>query len=466
MAVREFARGASVTARRARGTLATHFMAATRPPSRAIVIGAGIVGLSSAWWLGREGVDVTVLDREDPRAGASAGNAGLLSIGHHPINRPGASWKGLRWMASRKSPLYIRPTLDPRVLSWLWSFHRHCNAAWCDSCLASLCALGFPALEAFEQVMTEESIECEYAREGWLDVTLSESALRRAEADAADIARFGYQVRTLSGPEVRAAHPAFRDEVAGAVHYLDSARVHSGRFVSSFLDAVARRGARIRTNAPVYSIDPLPAGGARVMLAGGESLEADALVIAAGAWSRELVELLGVRLPLMAARGYHLHFPSVPAAPGTGCVLNETKVAVTPMGASLRLAGTLEIGPTGRPWMRERLAAIRDGAARYLHGVGAWSGATEWAGYRPCTPDGMPVVGTVPWLKGIAIATGHAMMGMTLGPLSGRIICDRLMGRAPAVDDRMLDAARFGRLAGAPREVILSPRELARDAAG
>jgi len=424
-------------------------------PSRVIIVGAGIVGLSTAWWLSRDGIETIVVDRADPGEGASAGNAGLLSIGHHPINRPGASWRGLRWMTSRRSPLYIRPTIDPRVLSWLWSFHRHCSAAWCERCLEALCRLGFPALEAFELILAEESIDCDYAREGWLDVSLSAESLRRAEADARDIARFGYSVETLAGSTLRSRHPVFRDEVAGAVHYRDSARVHPGRLLRGLLEGLRRRGVGMRLSDEVVAImtDSAPLGGASardrargVRLTSGEEIAADAVVVAGGAWSSSLVEPLGVRLPLMAARGYHLHYERVHAAPGIGCVLGESKVAVTPMGSSLRLAGTLEIGPTGRPWMRDRIDAIVDGAAKYMHGVHAWSGAAEWAGYRPCLPDGMPMVGEVPWVTGLFVATGHAMMGMTLGPVSGRILCDRMVGRAPCVDDSMLAVARFGRI--------------------
>lgn len=381
-------------------------------------------------------------------------------------------------MASRRSPLYIRPTVDPRVLSWLWSFHRHCNAAWCDRCLAALCALGFPALEAFECMISEETIDCDYAREGWLDVTLSPHALQKAEVDARAIAPFGYSFDTLSGSALRSAHPVFLDEVAGAIHYRDSARIDPGHFLQGLVKALQRRGRTVRLDAPVTEVMMDPRRDRRgsregtvrgVRLASGEEILADAVVVAAGAWSSALVEPLGVRLPLMAARGYHLHFPSVPAMPGTGCVLNETKVAVTPMGSSLRLAGTLELGPTGRPWMRERIEAIVDGAARYMHGVAAWRSApqsfVEWAGYRPCLPDGMPMVGAVPWIDGLVIATGHAMMGMTLGPISGRLVCDHLVGRASMLKDAaletMLGAGRFGRItprAAERRAVVATSR--------
>lgn len=417
------------------------------PPRRVAIVGAGIVGLSTAWWLAKRGIDSVVLDRCEPGESASAGNAGLLSIGHYPLTRPGASWRGLRWMASRRSPLYIRPTLDPRILSWLWMFHRHCNAAWCDRCVDSLCRMGFPALAAFEAMIAEESIECDYRRDGWLEVTLSNAELHEAAEEARALERFGYSMRVLDGATLRREHPVFRSECAGAVHYLDSARCHPGRFLAALLGAVRRRGVAVRLDAPVSRV----LGSGAVQLERGEVVEADATVVAAGAWSSALVEPLGVRLPLIAARGYHLHFEHAPSRPGTGCVLRERSVAVTPMGAGLRLAGTLEIGTPGRPWLRERIDAIIEGARAYMHGVDERRGATEWAGYRPCLPDGMPMVGRLPpggdagpARSRVIVATGHAMMGMTLGPVCGRAVAELLTGERPSIDLSMLRADRFG----------------------
>ncbi len=421
-------------------------MSARRPtPGRAVIVGAGIVGLSTAWWLARRGTPSVVLDRADPLESASSGNAGLLSIGHYPLTKPGASWRGLRWMASRRSPLYIRPTLDPRILSWLWTFHRHCNAAWSARCLEALCRLGFPALEAFETMIAEESIECDYARDGWLEIASTARGLEHAVAEARALEPFGYSIRSLDGPTLRREHPVFRAGLAGAVHYTDSARCHPGRFIGGLLAALRRRGVSLRLDAPVEAIDESGPSAVRVRLVGGEVVEGGALVIAAGAWSSSLVEPLGVRLPLVAARGYHLHYDEPPALPGTGCVLRDSSVAVTPMGRALRLAGTLEIGSIGRPWLRERLQAIVDGAAAAMEGIDRLGPAKEWAGYRPCTPDGMPVLGALPGRPRTIVATGHAMMGMTLGPISGRLVSELLLGEAPSADCSLLAADRFGR---------------------
>jgi len=442
-------------------------------PRRVVIVGAGIVGLSTAWWLARRGVESIVLDREDPLSSASAGNAGLLSIGHYPLTRPGASWRGLRWMANRRSPLYIRPTLDPRMLSWLWTFHRHCNAAWSDRCLDSLCRMGFPALEAFETIIAEESIDCDYARDGWLEVVLDAATLRHAEEEARALVPFGYEVSTLDGAALRAAHPVFRERCAGAVRYHDSARCNPGRFLGALLDAVRRRGVAVRLDATVVEVlaassprdgasrvqhwdaPSVPSASAahEVRLPGGEIVECDAVVVAAGAWSASIIEPLGHRLPLVAARGYHLHYEQAPAMPGTGCVLRERSVAVTPMGRALRLAGTLEIGSLGRPWLRDRIDAITDGARAYMHGIESLGSAQEWAGYRPCTPDGMPVIGPLPSHPRVIVATGHAMMGMTLGPVSGRAVAELLLGEPPSVDLSMLRADRFGSTRRTPSRV-------------
>jgi len=148
-----------------------------------VVVGAGIVGASTAWHLAKKGFTVTLVDREVPRAmadGASGGNAGLLSIGHYPLTRPGVSMRGLKWMFSRTAPLYIKPRLDRELVSWLWNFHLHCNQRYLDRCMETLCAMGWQTLEVLEQILAEEKIDCDYARDGWLDVVMKPENMAHA----------------------------------------------------------------------------------------------------------------------------------------------------------------------------------------------------------------------------------------------------------------------------------------------
>jgi D-amino-acid dehydrogenase len=431
---------------------------AAAPASRGrhvVVVGAGIVGASTAWHLAKKGFAVTLLDREPPRAisdGASGGNAGLLSIGHYPLTRPGVSWRGLKWMFSRTAPLYIKPRVDRELVSWLWNFHLHCNQRHLDRCMEVLCTMGWQTLEVLEGMLAEESIACDYARDGWLDVVMKPENMAHAEAEAKSLERFGYSWERIEGDELRRRDPCFTGDVAGAIHMKDSAHCAPDDLIAGLVRALPRHGVALRLDATVKGFRQRPSGAVEgVLLETGEMIAADAVVLAAGIWSDALGRLAGVAIPMQGARGYHmqLDYPAddAPAVPSTGMVLHETFVAVTPMARDgkrqLRLAGTLEIGPLDEPWMRERLAMLMRGSTAYLRGLDRLKVASEWAGYRPCTSDGMPAIGGVRSKPGLFVATGHAMMGMTLGPVTGKAMAELVAGEKPCFDVSMLDPARF-----------------------
>ncbi len=420
-----------------------------------VVVGAGIVGASTAWHLAKKGFAVTLVDREVPRAmadGASGGNAGLLSIGHYPLTRPGVSMRGLKWMFSRTAPLYIKPRLDRELVSWLWNFHLHCNQRYLDRCMETLCAMGWQTLEVLEQILAEEKIDCDYARDGWLDVVMKPENMAHAEAEARSLEKFGYKWERIDGNELRRRDPCFTGEVAGAIHMKDSAHCAPNDLIAGLIRALPKHGVKVRFDSGVRAFRQARSGAVNaVVLENGETLTADAVVLCAGVWSDALGRLAGVKIPMQGARGYHLQFDypehDAPPAPSTGMVLHETFVAITPMKRDgkqqLRLAGTLEIGPLGQPWMPERLGMLVKGSRAYLNGIDKLTPAGEWAGYRPCTSDGMPAIGGVRGKAGLFVATGHAMMGMTLGPVTGKAMAEIVAGEKPCFDVSMLDPARF-----------------------
>ncbi len=410
---------------------------------RIVVVGAGIIGLCSAYELSLRGVKVVVVDRCTTFDSASCGNAGLFSIGHSPLTKPGASWRGLRMMFDSRSPLWIRPSLSPELLRWLYTFHRHCTQAHLDRCLRTLCAMGWQTVEALEAMLDRESIDCLYQRNGWLDLIRDESNLADAMHEAKSIAPYGYHTDFISGRELRHGNPIYRDEIAGAIHYVDSAIVHPGRLVRGLAAALTRRGVEIRTNSSVTGLARDGSGrcvGAQ--LATGEVVAGTTTVLAAGIWSDELARAAGVRIAMQPARGYHMQIDGLARLPCTGGIMREVSVPFTPMGSQLRLAGTLEIAPVGRPWMRTRIDALLTGARKYFHGIEHGHVTQEWAGYRPCTADGMPVIGAVAQTPGLYVATGHAMMGLTLGPITGRIVAADLCGEPQSIDEEILRTIR------------------------
>jgi D-amino-acid dehydrogenase len=415
--------------------------------TKTVVVGAGIVGLCTAYELLQRGRDAIVLDRECTLDGASAGNAGLFSIGHAPLTKPGASWRGLRWMLDSRSPLWIRPSLSPALLRWLWTFHRHCTPEHLERATRTLCALGWRTAQALERILDREGIDCFYRRCGWMDLVLDERNLDAAQREGRALASFGYRTDRISGNELRRRDPAYRDEVAGAIHYLDSAILHPGLLLRGLMRAVQARGGTVRLGCEVAGFERANDGrciGAR--LRSGEVVEGDSVLLAAGIWSDPLASQLGIAVPMQAARGYHLQLEGTGVLPRHGGVMHETFVAYNPMGSQLRLAGTLEIGPTGRPWLRKRLHALTTAARRYLHGIDRAHITAEWAGYRPCTADGMPVIGSVPSIPGLFIGTGHAMMGLMLGPVTGRILCADICGTRQEIDPELLACMRPQRL--------------------
>ncbi len=411
-----------------------------------VIVGGGIVGLSTAYELSERGHDVIVLDREMIHDSASCGNAGMLSIGHPPLTRPGVSVRGLKWMLDPTSPLYIRPRLDPGLISWLWTFHQHCNQGHLNRCMVTLCQMGWRSLDRFERTIDAESIDCGYRRTGWLDVVLHEENMDAAEAEAAMLAPQGFTHERLDGAALRAMSPCFTDEVAGAVLHKDSANIDPRAYTKGLARALERRGVRVLTG-PAWDATGLERDGTGratgVVCANGTVVSGASVVLAAGVWSTSLAADVGLDLPMQGARGYHVQLDGMPAVPATACVLHETFIAVTPMGGRLRLAGTLEISPLDAPPMPRRLAMLADGARAYLRGTDHARASEHWSGWRPCLADGMPAIGWVPGVEGLMLATGHAMLGMTLGPVTGELVADLIDGRRPSIDLSMVEPARL-----------------------
>lgn len=411
-----------------------------------VIVGAGIVGLCTAYELLARGRRVTILDRTPVSDSASCGNAGLLSIGHPPLTAPGVSWQGLKWLLSRTSPLIIRPSLSPELVRWLWNFHRKCNSDWFQRCMEPLCRIGFLTLARMEAYIDAESIACSYRRAGWLDVCDTDRALQQGTEEARLVERFGYRHEVLSGNELRRRAPAFRDHIVGAVHWTDSATIHPRDFMVQFARATVRRGALLRTDAEVIGLVRAEEESGRisgVRLASGEVVEASEVVLAAGFWSGAIAQAVGIALPMQAARGYHLQVEGMVNPPWTAAILSNSKVVVTPMGEQIRLAGTLEITPPGRPPIAARMAHLMDVARTHLHGLEQAKAVEEWSGFRPCTSDGMPVVGRVHAVKGLWLNTGHAMMGMTLGPISGVLLAQEMCGEKRVIESEMVSPNRL-----------------------
>lgn len=397
-------------------------------PRSAIVIGAGIVGLSTAWFLQERGVEVTVVDRAGVAAGASWGNAGWIAPGLSiPLNSPAVLRYGLRSLFNSASPLHIPLRVDPAMGCFLTQFAMNClRSSWNRAVRANV-PLNEECIEAFD-VLVANGVEAPVT-----DAPIT--ALFRTTDEADAMARELHQmekagqpmsITALTGAALREQVPLASDAISAGLNINGQRFVDPGRFVHALAVAVEHRGARMRT----LEIDRLAesVNGVVAYPRAGAPLMADAAVIAAGAW---LSKLAGdrVRVPVRAGRGYSFTVPVERPIPGP-VYLPGARVACTPYQGALRVAGTMEFRGPDEPIHPRRVDAIVDAASALLTGV-QWTRRSDvWVGPRPVTPDGRPVIGAVS--REVYVAGGHGMWGLAQGPVTGRLLAEYITtGKQP-----------------------------------
>lgn len=412
---------------------------------RVVVVGGGVIGVSCAYYLIRRGAAVTLVERDALAAGASQGNAGTVSAGHPPLNRPGRVRQGLTQMLDPTSPLYVKPRWDPELWAWLVSFARHCTWDHVEACMKIMAPLGIDALALFDEMVEEESLECGYRRDGYYDICRTEAGLDGVRHEAGIIARYGYHPKELSADELRGEEPALSDEVIGAFHFPEARTLDPNAFVHSLASRAADRGVQIRTGVGVDEV--VMAGGRAkgVRLTDGELLDADAVVLATGPFSLGLAARLGTKLPVAPGKGYHRDLPVGSGSPPLriAAVLNEAAVFCTPMDGFVRYAGTMEFSGLNDVMHQPRLEQLTRAASSYFQGFGDAEPISEWCGLRPVAADGLPIVGALPEAQNVVVATGHGMLGLTLGPVTGRQVASEIVDGAPEAGAVALSPARF-----------------------
>ena len=415
--------------------------------SSTIVIGAGVVGICTAYYLAKRGHKVTVLERGKLDDGASKGNAGIIALGHPPLPRPGLVWKTIKWMLDGGSPLYVPPRFDLGLMSWMFAFRRACTAKHFEHCMKLLADWGWATGKCWDSIIDDENIECEYHKTGWMDIFRTSEGMDHGMIEADLLRKHGFNVDVIGGDELRRREPAFKKEIVGAAHYTDSRFANPKKFVTQLAQRVQNMGVEVLTEMEVNNIHTDDRG-VRIVCSCTDGTEArithaDNVVIAAGVWTSDLARTLGVRVPMQAGKGYHVNLTSPTPCPSVACVLNETYVAVTPMAGGLRLAGTVELSGTNHRLMQRRVDMLSEGARKYLEGIDQTRIITSWCGLRPCTADGLPVIGWAPRVENVFIATGHAKYGFAYGPITGKLASECILGEKPSLDLTPMRADRF-----------------------
>ena len=406
-----------------------------------VVVGGGAIGAASALELARRGARVTLLERGAELAWAcSAGNAGIISPSHvQPLSTPAAVRQGLRWMFKRDSPLALRPR--PALVPWLARFvcaSTHARAAAGRRVLREL------TLESLRMHAELASAGLEYGFEqrGLLNVFLTEEAAEAGYHEAHENRQAGLKHEILDAEATRSMAPALASSIQGGVYCPEEAHCDPLRFVHEVGRMAAEEGAELRTRVEVIGFERRNGRIATLETTEGPVV-AGTVVLAAGAWSGVLARRLSVFAPIEGGKGYHVEFERGPTDPSIPLGLMEARIAMTPLEGRLRLAGTLELAGLDLGVDRVRVDAIVRAARRALPGLEERPVRATWRGLRPCTPDGMPIIGRPAALENLVLAAGHGMWGLQLAPVTGQLVAQLVCAEKPSCDVEPFRPDRF-----------------------
>ena len=410
------------------------------------VIGGGAVGLSCADQLLARGHRVTIIERGGPEHDCcSLGNAGYISPSHFlPLAAPGLLGRAIRWMGDPESPFYVRPRPDPALYGWMWRFWLASTPARAHAAGPLMRDLNLASRAMFEELAAETGNAFSLERRGCLALFQTAKGLDHEAAHAERSRALGMPAEVLDARGVKALEPDVTVDVHGGVFYPLDAHVTPDRFHEILSRRVRDRGAVFLWNAECRGLTH-DAGRIHAVRTTQGDIAADEFLVAAGAHSGALVAPLGHRLPLQPGKGYSMTMPSPPEMPTRSLLLQEVRVAITPMDGALRFGGTLELGAWGPEINPPRIRGIIRSALRHLPAFREehFHGLRPWSGLRPCSPDGLPYVGRFRRWENLSIATGHAMMGLSMSLITGRLLAEQLSGERPSFDLTLLDPDRY-----------------------
>jgi len=400
-----------------------------------IIIGGGIIGLCSAYYLQKEGHQVTVIDQSDFSNGASYVNAGYITPSHIiSLAAPGIITKGIKWMFNSASPFYVKPRFDLDFFKWAIAFKKSATATKVASSIPVLKEMNLISRTLFEEMHTSKDFDFFYEHKGLMMFYKTDKAGEEEWNVGKKAIDLGLKVENLSKEEVQKIEKKVDLNIKGAVYYHSDAHMTPNEFMPQLKSFLLKNGVSFIEN---QAIDELLILGDKIsaIKTKNQEFKADEFVIAAGSWTPELVKKLGISIPIQAGKGYRINVErptniSIPA------ILMEAKVAVTPMNGFTRFAGTMEIGGINHTINPVRVNAIVNAAENYYNNlkINEEEKVTAQCGLRPCSPDGLPFIGKISSIKNATIASGHAMMGWSLGPVTGKLVSEIIDNKKTSLD--------------------------------
>lgn len=409
------------------------------------ILGGGIIGLSSAYYLNKAGHDVTIIDQTNLLDGCSHGNAGMIVPSHFiPLAAPGMISKGIRWMFDSTSPFYIKPRFSKSLIKWGYHFYRSATSAHVQKSAPALKEISLLSKSLYQEWKQELPFDFGYQEKGLLMLFKTKEA-EHEEANTVEMAsRYGVEAYLLNASEVQNLETQIKVDVKGGVYFPGDAHLNPNVLVSNLIKYLRQKGVSFRdkTTLKDFQIDN---GKVLAVKTNNGDFRFDEVVMALGSWSSEMGGKLQLSLPMQAGKGYSFTLNDVVNNVQIPSIFLEDRVAVTPMGNSLRFGGTMEITGVDHRINMNRVKGIVNAIPRYYPKmlVPMPNQENVWHGLRPCSPDGLPYIGRSKKIENLIIATGHSMMGLSLAPATGLLVSELVDNKKSSMNIELFELERF-----------------------
>ena len=404
--------------------------------SKVIVAGGGVIGLCTAYYLNKAGHEVNLIDKGDLKHGTSFGNAGYISPSHFiPLASPGIVAKGLQWMLSSSSPFYIKPRLNMDLIRWALTFWKRSGKATMERNIPHLNNILHLSRELTSEIRNDLGNQFRMEEKGCFMLYKSALTEKHEIELAKEAAALNIETKVFSAKEVQAMEPAVEVNVRGGVLYPIDAHLHPGDVMKTIHDHLQQSGVQFQLETTITGFEKHGRKVTKVLTDKGD-FSGDEIILATGSWLPVTSRDLGINLLLQAGKGYSMTFDAVEKNLHYPAILVDDRVAMTPMGADLRMGGTMEISGIGSPMLMKRVQAIFKAAKNYYPDLPVSFPAQDkiWHGLRPLSPDGLPYIGRHSSFDNIVISGGHAMLGLSLAAASGKLVEEIVGGRDTSID--------------------------------
>lgn len=404
-----------------------------------LIVGGGIVGFCTAYSLVDEGYSVAIVDRGDFTDNCSFGNAGMIVPSHFiPLASPGMIRKGMSWMMNKKSPFYIRPKFEINLLQWVWQFYRNSNKTHVEECSLLLKEMHRESRDWYQTIASKHSID--WREDGILMLYRSDAAAEDEIETAKKAHSLNIPAEILNEQQVHFKEPLLSGNIKGGIWYPLDATLDPAKTMKVLFQILESRGVKFISNKEVEHVIDHQEKGSEVIFKDNNRMTAKYVVVSTGSWSGNLTKR---KLLIEPGKGYSFDLPNNKFSPSIASILHEARVAITPMGDFTRIGGTLDLGNFSNEINRNRVEGIVKSIPQYYQSTSLEFPSNIWHGLRPCSPDGMPFIGKYQDKSSLIIATGHAMMGMSLAPSTARMVVDIVKGNSRRTPHSKLDPGRF-----------------------